>query len=159
VPERFQLSNGLTVLLNHREGVPIVSANLLFRSGSGSNPLDKPGLAAFSTDMLDEGTTKRSSVQFADDIAQIGASVNISSRRDSSTLSLTVMTSKFADGMDLVADAVMNPTFPAEEIERVRQSRLASLVQLKEDPDQVANRIVPLAINGPNDPMGFPTLG
>jgi zinc protease len=159
VPESFQLSNGLTVLLNQRKGVPVISANLMFKSGSGTNPVDKPGLAAFAMDMLDEGTQKRSSTQFADDIAQIGASLDISSRRDSSSITLTAMASKFAAGVDIMADAVLNPTFPAEEIERVRQSRLASLVQLKEDPDQVANRMVALAVNGPNDPQGFPTLG
>jgi zinc protease len=159
VPDSFQLSNGLTVLLNQRKGVPVISANLMFKSGSGVNPVDKPGLAAFAMDMLDEGTQKRSSTQFADDVAQIGASFDISSRRDSSSLTLTSMASKFATGMDLMADAVLNPTFPPEEIERVRQSRLASLVQLKEDPDQIANRMVPLAVNGTNDPQGFPTLG
>jgi len=134
VPESFQLSNGLTILLNQRKGVPVVSASLLFRSGSGSNPAGKPGLAAFSADMLDEGTAKRSSTQFADDVAQIGASFDILTQRDISTLTLTTLASRFAAGTDLIADAVLNPTFPGEEIERVRQSRLASLVQLRKIP-------------------------
>jgi zinc protease len=158
-PETFQLANGLTVLLNQRKGIPIVSSQLVFRSGSGQNPVERPGLAAFTLDMLDEGTTTRSSVQFADEMAQIGASFDISSRRDFSSMSLTSLSSKFATGVDLIADAILNPTFPAEEIERVRKSRLASLVQLKEDPDQVANRVAALAINGSNDPFGHPTIG
>jgi zinc protease len=153
------LANGLTVLMNQRTGSPIVSAQLVFRSGSGLNPPDKPGLAAFATDMLDEGTTTRSSVQFADQMAQIGASFDIFSRRDFSILSLTAISSKFADGLNLIGDAILNPTFPQEEIERVRKSRLASLVQLKEDPDEIANRVANLAINGPNDPFGPHTLG
>jgi zinc protease len=158
-PESFKLANGLTVLLNERKGIPIVSAQLVFRSGSGQNPSGKPGLAAFAVDMLDEGTATRSSVQFADEMAQIGASFDISSRRDFSIMSLTSMSSKFAAGLNLIADAILNPTFPGEEIERVRKSRLASLVQLKEDPGEVANRIAALAINGPNDPFGYPSLG
>ena len=158
-PESFQLANGLTVLLNERKNIPIVSAQLVVRSGSGQNPADRPGLAAFTLDMLDEGTTTRSSVQFSDEMTQIGASFDISSRRDFSLMSLTSMSSKFSTGVSLMADAVLNPTFPAEEIERVRKSRLASLVQLKEDPDQVANRIAALAINGPNDPFGHPAVG
>ncbi len=158
-PASFQLTNGLTVLLNERNGVPIVSAQLVFRSGSGQNPVDKPGLAAFAMDMLDEGTTTRSSVQFADEMAQIGGSFDITSRRDFSYISLTSMSSKFGGGIDLIADAILHPTFPPEEIERVRKSRLASLVQLKEDPDQVANRLSALAINGAGDPFGPPSLG
>jgi len=158
-PESFQLANGLTVLLHERKGIPVVSSQLVFRSGSGQNPSGKPGLAAFAVDMLDEGTATRSSVQFADEMAQIGASFDISSRRDFSIVSLTSMSSKFPAGMELIADAILNPAFPAEEIERVRKSRLASLVQIKEDPDEVANRIAVLAINGPNDPFGQPALG
>jgi zinc protease len=158
-PESFQLANGLTVLLHERKNIPVVSAQLVFRSGSGHNPADKPGLAAFTADMLDEGTSTRSSLQFADEMAQIGAAFDVASRRDFSFMSLTSMSSKFAVGLDLIADTILNPTFPQEEIERVRKSRLASLVQLKEDPDEVANRIAALAINGPNDPFGPPSLG
>jgi zinc protease len=158
-PESFQLANGLTILLHQRKNVPIVSAQLVFRSGSGLNPTDKPGLAAFAIDMLDEGTATRSSVQFAGEMDQIGAAFDIVSRRDFSLMSLTSMSSKFAAGLDLIADAILHPTFPQEEIERVRKSRLASLVQLKEDPDEVANRVAALAINGSNDSFGYPSLG
>src|SRR5881396_1264207 len=92
-------------------------------------------------------------------MAQIGASFDIASRRDFSFMSLTSMSGKFATGIDLIADALLHPTFPQEEIERVRKSRLASLVQLKEDPDQVANRVAALAINGRDDPFGQPSIG
>ena len=60
--ESFQLANGLTVILDVRKGLPIVAANLVIRSGIASNPIDKPGLAAFMLDMLDEGTTTRSAL-------------------------------------------------------------------------------------------------
>ena len=72
-PKRFKLSNGLTVMLVERHNLPIVSANLVVLSGSETNPVNKPGLASFTADMLDEGTNKRSTLQIADDVAQIGA--------------------------------------------------------------------------------------
>ena len=57
--ESFQLSNGLTVILDSRKGLPVVAASLDIRGGIAANPPDKPGLSAFMLDMLDEGTTTR----------------------------------------------------------------------------------------------------
>ena len=60
VPQSFELPNGLTVIaLPQTGGVPVVSANLVLRSGSDANPLDKPGLASFTAAVLDQGTTTR----------------------------------------------------------------------------------------------------
>jgi hypothetical protein len=64
------LPNGLTVLLNERTNLPVVSARLVVRTGSGANPVDKPGLANFTAEMLDEGAGSRSALQMADQVAQ-----------------------------------------------------------------------------------------
>ena len=58
-PTSFTLPNGLTVLYARRTGVPVVSANLVVRTGSDANPADMPGLANFTAAMLDEGTKTR----------------------------------------------------------------------------------------------------
>src|SRR5215469_6359275 len=52
VPEQFKLSNGLTVLYNERPGLPLMAASLVFRRGSGANPISNPGLAGFTVRML-----------------------------------------------------------------------------------------------------------
>ena len=57
VPEQFKLSNGLTVLYNERPGLPLVAVSLVFRRGSGANPIDDPGLASFTARMLQQGST------------------------------------------------------------------------------------------------------
>src|SRR5262249_6384497 len=54
VPASFQLANGLTVLVNERPGLPVVSAQLVVKTGSGANPPDRPGLANFTAAMIDE---------------------------------------------------------------------------------------------------------
>ena len=56
VPDIFKLSNGLTVYYHYRAGLPVVAANLVFNTGSGANPVDKPGLASFTANMLQQGT-------------------------------------------------------------------------------------------------------
>src|SRR4029434_9646955 len=70
VPQSFELPNGLTVIaLPQTGGVPVVSASLVLRSGSDANPLDKPGLASFTADVLDQGTTTRNALQLAEEVA------------------------------------------------------------------------------------------
>ena len=87
---RSSCPNGLTVLVNERRGLPIVSASLVVKTGSGANPADKPGLANFTAAMLDEGTATRNALQIADEVAQLGASLNTSSTMDASQVTCRV---------------------------------------------------------------------
>ena len=70
------------MLVNERPGLPIVSASLVVKTGSGANPADKPGLANFTAAMLDEGTATRNALQIADEVAQLGGSLTTSSTMD-----------------------------------------------------------------------------
>src|SRR4029077_414294 len=63
VAQSFKLSNGLTVMLVEQHQLPIVVAHVLVLNGSDANPVAKPGLAAFTSEMLPEGTERRSSLQ------------------------------------------------------------------------------------------------
>jgi zinc protease len=69
VPDVFKLSNGLTVYYRYRAGLPVVSANLVFNSGSSANPIDRPGLASFAANMLQQGTATLNATQIADQAA------------------------------------------------------------------------------------------
>ena len=153
------LPNGLTLILNERRGLPIVAANLVLRTGSDANPLDKPGLANFAAAMLDEGTSTRNALQIADEVAQLGASLGISSSMDATTLSARSLSKNFAATVNLLADVTMRPSFPAEEIERQRASRLAQIVQQRDNPNQVAAQVTAAALYGPKHPYGYSEIG
>lgn len=159
VPESFKLSNGLTIIYNQRPWLPITSARLVFKTGSDANPLDKPGLANFTVAMLDEGTKTRSALQIADEVAGLGASLSTSSTMDASQVAIQSLTKNFSKVLDLLADVVLNPSFPEEEIERQRASRLAGLVQERENPSAVANRVMARVLYGANHPYGYPEIG
>jgi zinc protease len=158
-PASFQLPNGLTVLVNERPGLPIVSANLVVKTGSGANPPDKPGLANFTAAMLDEGAGARSALQIADEVARLGGSLTTGSTMDASQASATSLQRTFPQMLDLLADVVRRPTFLAEELERQRASRLASLVQQRENADTVATVVMSAALYGPGHPYGSTELG
>ncbi len=134
-PESVQLANGLTLILSSRKGLPIVSANLVFKTGSDANPVDTPGLANFTVAMLDQGTATRNAVQLANETAQLGAT------------------------LDLAADIALHPSFPAAEIERQRAGRLGQLVQQRENANALAGRIVNAALYGDRHPYGYTELG
>jgi zinc protease len=158
-PVSETLPNGLTLILNERRGLPIVAANLVLRTGSDANPLDKPGLANFTAAMLDEGTATRNALQIADEVAQLGASLGIGSSMDATTLSVRSLSKNFASAVDLLADVTLHPSFPAEEIDRQRASRLATLVQQRDNPNQVAAQVTASALYGPKHPYGYSEIG
>jgi zinc protease len=159
VPSSFQLANGFTVILNERPGLPVVSANLVVKTGSGANPADKPGLANFTAAMLDEGTASRSALQIADQVAQLGASMSTASTMDSTQISGTSLRRNFSGLLDVMADVARHPGFPAEEVERQRASRLGSLAQQRENPNSVANAAMFAALYGTAHPYGYTELG
>jgi zinc protease len=136
-----------------------VSANLVVKTGSGANPIDKPGLASFTAAMLDEGTASRTALQIADEVARLGASLGTSSTMDAMQVSAVSLRRNFDALVALMADVVRNPSFPTEEVERQRKSRLANLIQQRENPSQVAANTTAAVLYGASHPYGYPELG
>src|SRR5687768_6882039 len=158
-PASATLPNGLTLILNERRGLPIVSASLVIRTGSDSNPTDKSGLANFVAEMLDEGTATRTALQLADETARLGASLNTGSSMDATSITARSLSKNFAATLDLLADVALRPSFPADEIERQRAARLAQLVQQRDNPGQVATQVTSVALYGSRHPYGYTELG
>jgi zinc protease len=159
VPTSFKLPNGLTVMFVEQHNLPVVSASLVVLSGSERNPADKPGLASFTADMLDEGTNKRSTLQIADDVAQIGATLQTSSTSDQSTVATRVLKKNVDAAFDLMSDVALNPAFTEKEMERVRKSRLTQILQQRDNPNALANRVFFNTVFGDKHPYGFIELG
>ena len=158
-PETATLPNGLTLILSERRGLPIVAANLVLKTGSDANPLDKPGLANFVAAMLDEGTSGKNALQIADEVAQLGASLGTSSSMDSMTVSARSLSKNFGATLGVVADVALRPSFPAEEVERQRAQRVGQLLQQRDNPGQVAAQVTAAALYGPQHPYGFSEVG
>src|SRR5882672_7141761 len=159
VPEQFKLENGLTVFYNERPVLPVVTAALVLRAGSGANPIDRPGLAGMTARMLQQGTATRSATQIADRAADLGATLNSRASTDSSLIATHSLSRSFPDALELLADVALHPSFPKAEIERVRSERLAALVQEKDDPFSVAFRVAAAALYGAHHTYGYPESG
>jgi zinc protease len=109
--------------------------------------------------MLDEGAGSRSAPQIADQVAQLGGSLQTSSTMDASQASAGSLKRTFPEMLALLGDVVRHPTFPQEEVERQRASRMASLVQQREDPNRVASAVMYSVLYGPAHPYGYTEIG
>jgi zinc protease len=134
-----KLSNGLPVFIVENHEQPIVSVSAYVRGGSSHDPRDRQGLASITGEMLTKGTLRRTAMQIADEIDFVGGSLNSGSSWDANTVSVTVLTKFLSTGLDLLADVILNPTFPQEELDRVKLQRLASLKQAKADAGYLAD--------------------
>jgi zinc protease len=159
VPETFRLPNGLQVFYLPRPGLPMVSASLVVRSGTEVNPPDRPGLADFTAAMLTQGTTTRSAPQIADEAARLGTTVSASSSIDISQVTSSALTQNFPAVLALLADVVLNPAFPGEEVERRRKSRAAALTEQRTEPATVARTVSYAALYGEKHPYAHLELG
>ena len=158
-PNAFELANGLQIIHIERPGLPVVTARLVARTGSDTNPSGKPGLASFMAAMLDQGTSNRTALEIADEAAQLGATLGTGSEMDSVEVSVRSMKRNFAAALGLLADVALRPSFPEEEMERQRTSGLTRLLQQRGNPGQVANTVLAMVLYGAEHPYGYPEIG
>ncbi len=152
--QKAQLSNGLQVWLMERHQLPLVAFNLVLHAGSDQDPLNQPGLASMTADVLDEGTKSRDALQISEEIESIGASFGVGSSWDGSFLTLSCLSKFMAKGLDVFADVLLNPVFPQKEFERLQKQRITSLMQQKDQATAIANNAFSRIIYGSNHPYG-----
>jgi zinc protease len=157
--EEFTLSNGLRVYLVESHALPVVAAALIVRAGSAADPIDLPGLSAFSAAMLDEGTASRDALGVARDLEALGARMRIRSWPDANYITLRTLKGNVANAMEIMSDVVLTPSFPVSEIERVRDDRITSIVQERDSPYRAAVRVLWPALYGSEHPYGHVPSG
>jgi predicted Zn-dependent peptidase len=136
--QKRQLANGLPVWIVELHEVPVAQVNLVVFSGSAEDPPGKFGVTNLMTAMLEEGAGSRSALEIADAIDFLGADLGAGSTFDASAVRLHVPVARLADALPIMADVALRPTFPQEELERVRQQRLTALLQARDDPATIA---------------------
>ena len=138
---KSSLPSGLKVWTVKHRTVPVVAFLLLTPVGSAADPPDRPGLAALTGDLLDEGSGDQSAAEVHDALARIGARFDTDVSADATVLTLVTL-ARFADhALTLLADMIRRPRFETTEFARVRDLRLTRLVQLRDLPQAVADRV------------------
>jgi zinc protease len=141
-PAVTKLSNGLTLVLLEDHKLPTVTLTLWIRPGQLADPSDLPGLAAFTADMLTEGTAHRTSDQIAGEVDSLGASLSAASRFGTSYTAVNAsgLVTDASQILDLVSDIVLHPSFPEAELAKYKQRAQADLEQQLSDPSFLARQ-------------------
>ena len=157
-PVEQTLPNGLRVIVIERRETPLVSAQLLIKNGGEVDPPELAGLADMTANLLTKGTQTRDATKIAQDVESLGASLDSGARWDSSFATVSGMSSKIPQAMEILADVVRHPTFKSEEVERLRQQYLDNVTLALGDPGTIARFVAARVVFG-DSPYGHPVSG
>jgi zinc protease len=150
IPRPFEtrLSNGLKVVVFEDGRLPLVSFRLGFQIGEAHDASDATGLTSAMVSMLNEGTRNRSSKQLAEEIERLGAHLSTSSNSDNVVVSASALTFYASDILDLMAETVLTPTFPQNELDLYKQNTIEHLKFQRSQPNFLAEEQVSRVLYG-----------
>jgi predicted Zn-dependent peptidase len=152
------LPNGLQIWVVTQRELPTINASLVIRAGAVHSG-DKAGLASMTASLLDEGSARRSALEFARAVDALGANLGAFASDERTTVSLSTLKKTSGDAFALMGELVTQPAFAPEEIERDRKSRIQSLRQQKDQPTTIASMAFAAKVYGSDHPYGRPGNG
>ncbi|HET9948740.1 MAG TPA: pitrilysin family protein [Longimicrobiales bacterium] len=136
---RRALANGLDLRLARTARLPVASVRLFLRPGEAALPHERAGLSVLTADALEGGTRRRSGTELAEALERMGARISASGGWEGTGVDVYCVAERLPAALELLAEAVREPAFPAEEVERARGQQLADLRQRLMDPACLAS--------------------
>ncbi len=149
------LANGAEFIVSEKHDLPLVSFTITFQGGSYQ--MESParrGVAGLTAAMMSEGTRTRDGEALSNALQLLGTTVSVSIGGENGSISFQSTTGKFPQALDILADMLVNPSFPNEALERLRAQRLVALTQGKDQPGTIAGRVFPKLLYGAAHPYG-----
>ena len=151
-----KLASGAQLIVSERKGLPLVSMNMTFVGGTRQfETPGKVGVAGFTTAMLREGTKTRDGEALALALQLLGTNVGAGVGAESGAVTFQSTTDKFAPTLEILADMLLNSTFPGPALERLRAQRLVQLAQANAQPGSIASRVYSRVLYGPEHPFAW----
>jgi zinc protease len=138
--QRTVLPNRLVLLVCKEHSLPFITLQLLIPSGSSRDPSGVEGVSYLTAKGLLLGTSKHNTTAIHEALDFIGASLNVSSSRDYTTLTLKVLKKDLEKGLDLFMEVLTQPTFPEDELKKEIEKTLAAIQSSEDDPGEVAEK-------------------
>ena len=152
---KTQLANGATLIVSERHNLPLVSFAITFVGGSNQfEPVGKRGVAAMTVSMMSEGTNTKSGDQISDALQLLGTNINAGISGEDGTVSFVSTAKNFEPTLALLSDTMLNSTFPAEALERLRGRTLVNLTQAKDQPTIIGSQVFAKILYGDAHPYG-----
>jgi zinc protease len=157
-PQMITLSNGMRLVIRENHTTPTVAIVAASLGGSRLEPGQKTGVANLSGRMLTRGTTRRSSEQIAAVVDKLGGSMEGFGGYNAWGIQSRWLARDWRSGLNLVQESLLNPTFPADELVRLKSQVAAAIQQQEDDPMGAASLLLRRTFFG-NHPYGRSSLG
>ncbi|HXH10196.1 MAG TPA: pitrilysin family protein [Alphaproteobacteria bacterium] len=155
---KYVLDNGMTLLVRENRAVPVVAMQAVFLGGLWVEDAAHNGVMNFIAEMVTKGTTHRSALALAEEIESMAGDLSGFSGRNSFGVTAEVLHRDLRQGLDLLADTLINPTFERDELERKRTDILAAIRQEEDDLFKVTFNLFVQTLF-PDHPYGLRVLG
>jgi zinc protease len=139
--------------------LPLATVVALIEAGASVEPAGKEGVAALTARLLPEGAAGLDGAALTERFERIGTSVESHADWDVAAMSLTALTEELPNALALVRDLLRAPEFPAREVARLKEERLAELLQLRAEPRGLADEQFSRALYQPSARYALPADG
>src|SRR5438034_713700 len=144
--QKFDLSNGLRLLVREDPRLPLVGMGAVFRGGLLAETPQTNGITRLMAKVLLKGTKTRTAEQIANEIEAVGGSISSDAGNNSFSVSVDVMKPDVKLGVDLLSDVLLNATFPEKAVAREKEIQIAAIQQEEEQLTSVARNIMRQAL-------------
>ncbi|MBM4193156.1 MAG: insulinase family protein [Gemmatimonadetes bacterium] len=152
---KAKLANGAELIVSVKRDLPLVSFTIAVVGGALNFESDaKLGVAGFAAQMMTEGTTTKSADALSDAQQMLGTSINVGIGAESGTIGFTALKDRFDAALALAADMMLNSTYPADALERIRGRTLVGLQQARDQPNTIAANVFSKVNYGDAHPYG-----
>jgi len=152
---KTRLANGADLIISVKRGLPLVSVSMDFIGGALQfEDAAKLGTAGLTGQMMTEGTATRTGDQLADAQQLLGTSIFASIGRESGSISFSSLSDKVDGAFELMADILLNPSFPADALTRRKGQLLVQLTSAKDQPNAIASNVFNKTLYGDEHPYG-----
>ncbi len=157
--QSFSLDNKLKVFFVQKNDLPILQLNMIVNAGSKFDPDDKKGLANLTSMLIDEGAGNYNALELSDEFDTLGSNFNVGASQDNIFLSLQTLKEYFERSLDLFSTVITKPHLNQTDFDREKRKVLIKILQLKDEPDQIADSAYEYLIFGKDNPYSSSTLG
>jgi zinc protease len=157
--ERTELANGLGLITVNLPGRALVSASLVLPAGASDEPPELGGVTSLMARAMTEGTENHDAIGLTEASERLGASLHAEAGWDGLSISIDVPGERLSQALELAAEVAITPTFPAADVERMRDERLNDLLQAKADPRRRGDDAFVETIYAKGSPYSRPSAG
>lgn len=137
--DRRALGNGLDLRVALMSRLPVVSVNLFIRSGEAGLSPERAGVCVLTGSALEGGTGRRSGTELAEALESIGARLDVGAGWEGTSIGISCLADRLPQAMALLAETVLQPAFPEDEVDRALEQHIAGIRQRAMDPASLAS--------------------